>query len=63
MALTIDSDGELTTAFYLEQCRLEEERQHKIRELDAQLIQDAMKWRCLPEKVRKRLEDQYYGDA
>lgn len=51
--------GEVTTTFLLEQEAKERERRRRIEELDRGLLTDAIRWRGLPEAVRKRLIKKY----
>lgn len=60
MALTLHPlTGEITTTFRLEQEKQEAECQHRIAQLDRAVLEDAIKWRCLPEAVKKRLAKKY----
>lgn len=60
MALTFHPrTGEITTTFLLEQEQKDEERQQRIDALNRALTEDAIKWRCLPEAVKKRLIKKY----
>lgn len=62
MGLTRGPDGQMTTTFRLEQDELHRQRQGRVRELDGQLVLDAINWRVLVDKIGVAAAEELIAD-